>query len=196
MPLLTVAQLVGNLSRALFSARSIAWRAVAVFLVTAVPGAVVGSWCFVALPRETITRVIGTVLLLFIGMKTSGRLKFEMTEPRLASAGAVVGFLSGLVGSAGPLGAAAFLSLDLPPISYVATEATATVVMHATKMTVYAHFLSFDGAARRLALLLSLGMVVGSWIGKKTIEHLPVATFRKLVTGLLVVLALQMVILG
>jgi len=42
-----------------------------------------------------------------------------------------------MVGSAGPLGAAAFLSLNLSPTSYVASEAVTAVVMHLTKVMIY-----------------------------------------------------------
>ena len=196
VPLLTVAQLVGNLSRAVFGARSIAWKPAVIFLLAAMPAALAGSYCFVAMPKALITRSIGVALLLFVGLKALGILKFEMTRPRLAGAGAVVGFLSGLVGSAGPLGAAAFLALELPPVSYIATEATTAVAMHATKITVYAHFLPFDAKAKWLALLLSAGMLVGSWLGKKTVERLPAKKFRVLVGGLLVIVALQMIIVG
>ena len=52
VPLLTVAQLVGHLSRALFGFRVIAWRIARTFLVAAVPAAVLGSLCFVAPPRS------------------------------------------------------------------------------------------------------------------------------------------------
>lgn len=196
VPLLTIAQLVGNLARALFGLRSIAWKPAVVFLAPAIPAAIAGSYCFVATPKALVTRAMGVALLFFVGLKASGALKFSMTLPRLAGAGAVVGFLSGLVGTAGPLGAAAFLALDLPPVAYVATEATTAVVMHATKMTVYTHFLSFDAKARWLALLLSLGMVLGTKVGKLTVERISVEKFRLLVAGLLVVLAVQMIIAG
>ena len=196
VPLLTVAQLVGNLARAIFGARAIAWKPAFIFLVTAVPAALAGSYCFVALPKALITRLIGIALLLFVSLKASGILKFAMTHARLAGAGVVVGVLSGLVGSAGPLGSAAFLALNLSPVSYIATEATTAAVMHATKMTVYAQSLAFDAKAKWLALLLSAGMIVGSWLGKKTVERLSAEKFRVVVAGLLVVLALQMILFG
>jgi hypothetical protein len=47
--------------------------------------------------------------------------------------GGIVGLVSGLVGSAGPIGASLFLSLDLNPIAYIASEAVTAVVMHITK---------------------------------------------------------------
>lgn len=196
VPLLTVAQLVGNLSRALFGARAIAWRPALAFLVTAVPASVAGSYCFVELPGALATRLIGAAILVLVVLKWRSPVDLAIHTRHLAAAGAAVGFLSGLVGSAGPLGAAAFLSLDLPPVAYIATEATTAVAMHATKLLVYRHFVPFDAMAWRLAALLSGAMVLGTWVGKKTVERLSVERFRMVVGGLLVALALQMIVFG
>jgi uncharacterized protein len=196
VPLLTVAQLVGNLSRALLGARAIAWRPALAFLVTAVPASVVGSYCFVELPKALVTRLIGVAILVLVVLKWRGQLDFVIRTRHLAAAGAAVGFLSGLVGSAGPLGAAAFLSLDLPPVSYIATEATTAVAMHAVKLLVYGHFVQFDEMVWRLAVVLSSAMVLGTWVGKKTVERLSVERFRIVIGGLLVALALQMIVFG
>ncbi len=196
VPLLTVAQLVGNVSRAIFGFRVIAWKPALVFLLAAIPAAVLGSWCFLALPKSLLVRIIGVTVLVLVTLKWRGLLEFEMNLPRLGGAGAVVGFISGLVGSAGPLGAAAFLALDLDPVAYIATEATTAVAMHACKLIVYGHFVPFDREAWRLALLLSVAMIVGTWIGKKTVERLSVARFRVVVGVLLIALALQMIVFG
>jgi uncharacterized protein len=68
--------------------------------------------------------------------------------------------------------------------------------MHAAKMLVYGHFVPFDADAWRLAALLSVAMIVGTWLGKKTVERLSVERFRLVVGGLLAVLAVQMIVFG
>jgi uncharacterized membrane protein YfcA len=196
VPLLTIAQLVGNLSRAIFGIRSIAWKPALAFLATAVPCSVAGSLCFVAISKSLVTRVIGVAILVFVISKWRGLLEFKVTMNRLVAVGGIVGFLSGLVGSAGPLGAAAFLALDLPPLSYIATEATTAVAMHASKLIIYGHFIPLDVRALRLAILLSAAMICGTWLGKKTVERLSVGRFRVVVGVLLVVLAVQMIVVG
>ena len=55
-------------------------------------------------------------------------------------AGPVVGFLSALAGSAGPLGAAIFLGLNLPARAYVASEAVTAVFLHLTKSITYGRY--------------------------------------------------------
>ncbi len=104
VPLLTVAQLAGNLSRIAFGWRAIRWRPVAQFLGPAIPCAVAGALCFVTLPRVLLTRGIGLALVVLAFLRWRGWLKFRPTGWLLGAGGAVVGFLSGLLGSAGPLG--------------------------------------------------------------------------------------------
>lgn len=121
VPLLTIAQLMGNLSRTLFGLKQIQWLPVGLFLLGAVPFSILGARAFVDLPGAIATRAIGLAILAFIALTHFHILKFQNSRLLLVSGGGLVGFLSGLVGSAGPLGAAIFLALGLPPVSYVAS---------------------------------------------------------------------------
>ena len=59
VPILTVAQLLGNLSRAGFGWRDIRWRPALLFSAGAVPASLLGSRMFIALPPGLILRLIG-----------------------------------------------------------------------------------------------------------------------------------------
>ena len=133
VPILTVAQLLGNLSRAGFGWRDIRWRPAFFFSAGAVPASIIGSRLFVALPSALILRLIGVFLLVIVALRHTRLGKRKMPEGLLAPAGAGVGFLSAVAGSAGPLGAAVFLSLHLPARAYVASEAVTAVLMHLAK---------------------------------------------------------------
>src|SRR3954471_3585357 len=61
VPILTLAQLLGNLSRAGLGWREIRWRPALVLGVGAVPASIVGSRLFVALPPVAVLRVIGVL---------------------------------------------------------------------------------------------------------------------------------------
>jgi uncharacterized membrane protein YfcA len=61
VPILTVAQLLGNLSRAGFGWHEIRWRPALIFSAGAVPASVVGSRPFVDLPSGVLLRVVGGV---------------------------------------------------------------------------------------------------------------------------------------
>lgn len=62
-PFLTVAQLIGSLSRAGFGFTQIHWKPVVLFLLGAVPLSVLGALFFVQLPKDVVTRAIGAAVL-------------------------------------------------------------------------------------------------------------------------------------
>jgi len=144
VPLLTIAQMIGNLSRAGFGFTQIHWKPVVLFLLGAIPLSILGALSFVQLPKDLVTRAIGAAILIFVALKYFGVLKLKGGFTLLVAGGGMVGFLSGLVGSAGPLGAAIFLSLGLPPVAYIASEATTALVMHGVKTLVYQQYIAFD----------------------------------------------------
>ncbi len=162
VPLLTIAQLAGNLARVGFGYRSIAWRPVLMFLAFALPAAALGALAFASLPKSVAVRLIGGVILLFVILRRTGILRLAPGAGVLVVGGTAVGFLSGLVGSAGPLGAAVFLSLGLPPTAYIASEAVTAVAMHAVKIVVYGQTLVFGAGFWPLAAALSAAMVAGT----------------------------------
>ena len=116
VPILTVAQLLGNLSRAGFGWRDIRWRPALLFSAGAVPASMLGSRLFVALPSASILRLIGVFLLVVVAMRHTTARRAKDAGMAVAPAGVAVGLLSAVAGSAGPLGAAVFLGLHLPPV--------------------------------------------------------------------------------
>jgi uncharacterized membrane protein YfcA len=196
IPLLTIAQFIGNLSRAGFGFRQIHWEPVGLFLLGAIPLSILGAISFVQLPKELVTRAIGVAILALVTLKYFGLVKIKSGRVVLIAGGGVVGFVSGLVGSAGPLGAAIFLSLGLPPVAYIASEATTALAMHGVKTMVYQHYIVLDRESWLLAALMGGAMVLGTWSAKRVIEGMPRDIFQRLVAMLLVVIAGYMVIHG
>jgi len=196
VPLLTVVQLVGNLSRAGLGFRVIAWKPVGWFLLGAIPLSVVGAYSFISLPKGLVTRVIGVAVLVFAILKYTGVLTFKPTTSLLVAGGGVTGLLSGLVGSGGPLGAAVFLSLGLAPVAYIASEATTALAMHATKAVVYGSMLTLDHDFWLLGALLGAAMIAGTWAAKRFIAKASTAGFERYVLVLLAVLAIYLIITG
>lgn len=196
VPLLTIAQLIGNLSRAGFSFTQIHWKPVMLFLLGAIPLSILGALSFVQLPKDLVTRAIGAAILIFVALNYFRVLKLKGSSTLLVAGGGVVGFLSGLVGSAGPLGAAIFLSLGLPPVAYIASEATTALAMHGVKTLVYQQYIALGRDFWFLAALMGVAMIIGTWSTKQIIERMPRETFQRFVAILLVAIAGYMVVHG
>ncbi|MFN4020063.1 MAG: TSUP family transporter [Erythrobacter sp.] len=196
VPLLTVAQLLGNAARIGFNFRAIQWRPVGLFLIGALPAAAAGALWFASLPPAATVRLIGAALLTFVILRAAGLLAFKPSPGLLFAGGAVTGLLSGLVGTAGPLGAAIFLSLNLPPLAYLASEAVTALAMHMIKLAVYGTRLDLDPEFWPLALAMGAAMVSGTWAGKAVTAKLSPERFRVLVSVLLAAVAVQMLVTG
>jgi uncharacterized membrane protein YfcA len=194
VPILTVAQLLGNVSRAGFGWRGIRWRPVLIFSAGAVPASFGGARLFVDLPPAVILRLIGIFLLVIVALRHTTLGKQKMPESLLAPAGAIVGFLSALAGSAGPLGAAVFLSLHLPPPVYVSSEAITAVLMHLTKTIIYGRYAAVTFGDFVQGLALGGSLVLGSWTGRKLIDRMPEKGFSVLVEILLTVSAIMLIL--
>jgi uncharacterized protein len=195
VPILAVAQLLGNLSRAGIGWREIRWRPALAFSAGSIPASAIGALIFVALPTTLILRLIGIFLLIVVVLRHTTFGQRKLPDALLAPAGAGVGFLSSVAGSAGPLGAAVFLSLNLPPQAYVASEAVTAVLMHLTKSIIYGRYAALTLADFFQGLALGGSLVAGSWTGRKLIDRLPAKGFALLVEILLVASAGLLIII-
>lgn len=140
-----------------------------------------------------VLRLIGVFLLGIVALRHTSLGKRKVPEWCLAPAGAGVGFLSAIAGSAGPLGAAVFLSLHLPPQAYVSSEAVTAVLMHLTKSITYGRYAAITFTDFLKGLALGGSLVLGSWTGRKLIDRMPEKGFAVLVEILLVVSAATLI---
>ena len=69
VPILTIAQLMGNLSRVWFNRTELSFQVVKWFGLGAVPTAVAGGIVFAAAPAAALVRLLGTFLLLMVAYR-------------------------------------------------------------------------------------------------------------------------------
>lgn len=197
IPILTVAQLIGNGSRVWFNRRELDWTVVGWFALGGVPLALIGGLLFARTPLTAITRLLGVFLLLVVIWR---RVRPETTwRPPLRSFAVIGGcgsFLSALVGSVGPLMAPFFLAYGLVKGAYIGTEALSTVVMHVAKLVAYQHTAILSGPGVALGLALGPLMILGSWAGKLIVTRLPAAAFVFLIEVTMALAGLSFLVRG
>ncbi|MEK7777352.1 MAG: sulfite exporter TauE/SafE family protein [Chloroflexota bacterium] len=197
VPLLTVAQLIGNLSRVLLNRGELKLPVVKWFSVGAVPAAIVGGIVFATAPAPALTRVLGLFLLLIVVYRhTPWGKRLRISLRGFLPLGAVSAFLSAIMGSVGPFMAPFFLAYGLVKGAYIGTEALATVVMHVVKLGVYGKYALLDVRIVLLGVAIGAVMFVGSWLGKRLLSRLPERFFPYIIEGVLVVAGVQFLVFG
>jgi hypothetical protein len=197
IPILTVAQLIGNGSRVWFNRKLLDWRVVAWFALGGVPMALLGGFFFAKAPLGFLTRLLGVFLILVVVWR---HVRPEMkTRPPLKSfvfIGAGASFLSALLGSVGPLMAPFFLAYGLVKGAYISTEALSTVVMHVAKLVAYHQTSLLTKHAIFVGLALGPIMILGSFLGKKIVDRLPEKVFVLIIEITLVVAGIMFLVKG
>ena len=194
VPVLTIGQLFGNGSRVFFGRKHLEWKPIFYFLITAIPLTILGSYLFTITNDKIIKLIVGILLFAIVVYR---HLRKEVTVKNtkiMLIGGSLTGFISGIAGSAGPIGAAFFLSLKLSPSAYIASEAVTAFTMHIIKSIIYQKYSSIGSDALKIGLLIGLAMIFGSYFGKIIIEKLQKKYFIIIVESLLIISGFQMII--
>jgi len=192
VPVLTIALIVGNASRAWWSRHELDWRVIGAYLVGALPLAVFGSVLYTATPPEWLSRLMGLVLLSAIPLRRwLERGPRKMRLRHFPALGAATGFLSAMVAATGPVNMPFFLGYGLRRGAYVGTDAVCAAAVHLTKTLVYGKYALVTPETGALGLAIGAVMFVGAFIGRLILDRMSdrsfVVALEVLVTGLGVV---------
>jgi hypothetical protein len=197
VPILTVAQLIGNGSRVWFNRADLNYRVVAWFALGGVPLALLGGFLFARAPLAGLTRLLGVFLLLVVAWRRlrpppAGRLPLRA----FAAVGAASSFLSAFLGGVGPLMAPFFLAYGLLKGAYIGTEALSTVVMHVSKLVAYRGASVLPEESILAGLSIGPLMVAGSWTGRRIVDRLPERVFVLIIEATMTAAGLLFLVRG
>lgn len=186
VPVSTIAQLMSNVSRALMGWRQIEWRHVAWFLVLALPFTALGAFGFAVVDKVVMTRLLCVFLIVFSIMKLRGKMKLPRSRATMLVGGGLTGFINGLLGISGPLSSAVFLSLELSPVAYIVSEATAAAAMHVVKAVTYGKFDLMSWPIFLNGLFIGCAMMAGNFVALRLIRHARKKQYQRLVAGVMI----------
>lgn len=111
---------------------------------------------------------------------------------QLALAGAVVGYITGIVVSTGPINAPFFLAFGLVKGAYIGTEALGSLAVYVSKALVFRSFGALPWDIVSKGLVIGSSLMAGAFVAKRLVLQLEAAQFRVLIEGLLLVSGLTM----
>jgi uncharacterized protein len=197
IPILTIAQLIGNLSRVVLNRRELKWPVIWRFVLGAIPLAIIGGIIFAVTPAAGLVRVLGGFLILMVVYRHTrwGR-NIKLGLNGFVPLGAVSGILSAVLGTVGPLAAPFFLAYGLAKGAYIGTEAMTAVFMHLTKLGVYGSYALIGLRSLLIGLGIGAVMTLGTFLGRKLLDRMPEKVFPYIIEGTLLISGILFIIRG
>jgi uncharacterized membrane protein YfcA len=193
VPIMAVAAVMANLSRVLAWWREVDWRACAAYASTGIPAAALGARTLLALPSHTVDLAIGLFLIAMVPVRHwLARHALRANLWHLAVGGAVIGYLTGIVVSTGPLSVPLFLFYGLTKGAFLATEAAASLGLYLSKSATFERFGALDAEVAIKGLIAGASLMSGAFIAKRFVLHLKPDVFRTLMDAIMVAAGLSM----
>lgn len=186
VPIMAVAAVMANLARVMAWWKLIDWRAFAAYSITGIPAAAIGARTLLALPVNLINSFLGLFFILMIPLRHWLIARhFRLSLWHLSLAGGVIGFLTGVVLSTGPLSVPAFTAYGLVKGAFIATEAASSLFLYVGKLIIFGEFGALPPDIFIKGLLVGASLMAGTFAGKIVMLKLSEHTFQHLLDGLL-----------
>jgi len=195
VPIMAVAALMANASRVIVWWREVAWRACAAYSITAIPAAALGARTLVTIPPRLADGVLGTFFILMIPARRwiiNHQLRVGL--PQLAAAGALIGYVTGIVVSTGPINTPLFLAHGLVKGAFIGTEALGSLGVYASKTITFRSFGALPNETILQGLLIGSSLMAGAVVSKRFVMRLPPERFYLMMEGVLLVAGVTMLI--
>jgi uncharacterized protein len=194
VPIMAVVALMSNFAKITSWWREVDWRACGAYALGGLPAAALGARTLLVLPERLVDLALALFFLAMIpGRRWLASRNISLGFGGLALAGAVIGFLTGIVVSTGPLSVPAFSAYGLVKGAFIATEAAGSLALSISKAATFRTFgaLPLDIVVK--GLISGSSVMAGNYTARLIVERLSVATFQRLLDG--VMLAAGLVLL-
>jgi uncharacterized membrane protein YfcA len=188
VPIMAIVALMSNFAKITSWWKQIDWRACGAYALGGIPAAALGARTLLILPEHLIDVLLGVFFLVMVPGRrwlASRNLKFGFWH--LAAAGAVIGFLTGIVVSTGPLSVPAFAAYGLVKGAFIATEAAGSLALYISKALTFRQFGAMPLDIVVKGLISGSSVMAGTYTARLIVERLSVATFQHLLDGVMIV---------
>lgn len=187
--------LFGTSFRVLFFARKINLKVALIFGIPSLIFSIIGASLLAYFDANILTKIVGAALIAYAFYSLlKERIKLPRSNFFLAGGGAVVGFLAGLIGTAGAIRGAFLTAWNLAPEVYLGTGALMGIGADAARVAVYfkSGMLSFINNQTVIALLVIA--LVGTTIGKILVKRTKEKIFTKFIFVALILAGVRLLI--
>lgn len=182
-PVVTTGMLLGNLQRTFMFWQDIDWQLTWWYLPGAVLGAILGAFVYTQTQLQWLQILLGLFLLSSVfsfgfGNKESS---FQVRGWFFLPAGFIYAFLSGVIGSVGPVLNPFYLNYGLVKEKMIATKSAHVVVVHVAKILTYITFGALTKPYILYGLVIGITAIPANWLGQIVLKRMSDEQFRKFV---------------
>jgi uncharacterized protein len=193
VPIMAVVALMSNFAKITSWWKEIDWRACAAYAAGGVPGAALGARTLLILPERAVDVALGVFFLAMIpGRRWLASRDFKIGLWLLVLAGAVIGFLTGIVVSTGPISVPVFTAYGLVKGAFIATEAASSLALYISKAITFRSFGALPTDILLRGLIAGSSVMAGTYTARLIVERLSVAVFQHLLEAVMLVAGLSL----
>ena len=181
--IITIGGIFGNSERVYVYWNQINWQILKWDLPGATVGAILGAFTLSQLNLEWVTILVAGFLIVsaisFFFQKNEQ--SFPVKTWYFLPSGFIYAFLSGLIGSIGPLLAPFYINYGLKKEEILATQATNRILIHSIKVIAYWFFGNLQISYVGYGILIGLASFPGNFLGGLVLDKISEKIFRRLV---------------
>ena len=187
VPIMATAAVMANIAKVMSWWREVDWLATAAYAATGIPAAALGARTLLVLPSSLVDAALGLFFLAMVpGRRALAARNFTIEIWQLALAGAVIGFLTGIVVSTGPLSVPAFVAYGLAKGAFISTEAASSLALFVSKVVTFREFGALPPDAVIKGGIIGTSLMIGSFAGKLVVLRLSTRAFQHLLDALMI----------
>ncbi|WP_111858077.1 sulfite exporter TauE/SafE family protein [Acinetobacter sp. CFCC 10889] len=193
VPIMAIASIMGNISRVVLWRHELNLKAFLLFSGVGVPAAALGANTLWVIPANISNLCIGLFFIALIPLRHLAKRKgFILNQVHLLIAGAVLGYLTGMVFSTGPLLLPVFSGFGLTKGALLATEAAASFALYASKSIAFGALGVLKQEVVFAGVLVGLSLMLGNYLGKLFVLKISERMFNVLLDAMLFLAGISM----
>ena len=145
------------------------------------------------LPPQLVDIALGSFFLIMIpGRRWLAARSYKVGPWVMVPAGLVIGFLTGIVVSTGPITVPLFSAYGLMKGAFIATEAAASLAVYISKAITFRSFGALPTDIVLKGVITGSSVMAGTYAAKLLVERLSIATFQRLLDGVMLISGLAL----
>lgn len=182
--IMAIAAIMGNVSRLVVWYKEIQLKPFLLYTIPAIPAAIIGTNTLLSISVLTAEVGMGIFFLIMIPIRRKIKsLPKTVNHLYLVLSGVVVGYLTGLMFSTGPLSIAMFSSYGLSKGMLLSTESAASFLIYLTKATTFSMLDALPVTVLLSGFMVGCTVVIGTYLSKHLVLRMPDAIHSMLMDG-------------